>query len=195
MENTKDTNKSIGTFEVESGAIHVSDPCYDLFAWCSGTLKNVQNGTWEASIVRKSVDGWGIRNCELIAHPEGIVPGTEWEETIIDGGVDSGQLGFYDLNHYKKHEDIKSEPEHNYGDNGEWWYGANCDVTLEGIGAGVIPFGCVSSSGYGDGSYPIFIQKDTDGKIIAIKAVFIGDKEEECEDYDDEDYCDEENES
>lgn len=36
------------TFEVKSGALRVTDPCYSMDTWCAGTTENVLNGTWHA---------------------------------------------------------------------------------------------------------------------------------------------------
>lgn len=33
-------------FVIASGAMRVTDPCYDMDTWCAGTLENVKNGTW-----------------------------------------------------------------------------------------------------------------------------------------------------
>lgn len=37
-------------FTVTSGALRVTDPCYDMDAWCAGTLENVKNGVWLAEV-------------------------------------------------------------------------------------------------------------------------------------------------
>jgi len=54
--------------------------------------------------------------------------------------------------------------------------------TIEDLHAGVIPFGCVSSAGYGDGGYQAYCHRTRDGEINALKIVFIGDEEGEFED-------------
>ena len=38
------------SFEVKSGALRVTDPCYDMDTWCAGTLEDVKNGKWLAHI-------------------------------------------------------------------------------------------------------------------------------------------------
>lgn len=38
------------TFVVTSGALRVTDPCYDMDTWCSGQLDNVRNGIWHAHV-------------------------------------------------------------------------------------------------------------------------------------------------
>lgn len=37
-------------FDVKSGALRVTDPCYDMEVWCAGTAENVLNGRWLAQI-------------------------------------------------------------------------------------------------------------------------------------------------
>ena len=38
------------SFEVKSGALRVTDPCYDMETWCAGTLESVKNGKWFAQL-------------------------------------------------------------------------------------------------------------------------------------------------
>ncbi|QOC57974.1 hypothetical protein phiK7B1_119 [Pseudomonas phage phiK7B1] len=37
-------------FDVKSGALRVTDPCYSMDTWCAGTAKNVLNGRWLAHV-------------------------------------------------------------------------------------------------------------------------------------------------
>jgi hypothetical protein len=37
-------------FAVSSGALRVTDPCYNMETWCAGTLENVKNGIWQAQV-------------------------------------------------------------------------------------------------------------------------------------------------
>lgn len=52
MNVVKDTkfHPSIKTFVVGSGALRVTDPCYEPDTWCSGQLDNVLNGNWKAAV-------------------------------------------------------------------------------------------------------------------------------------------------
>ena len=181
----------IGDFEVESGSVMVSDPCYKPGTWCQAKLDDVYNGKWKAWAIQR--DG---RVAELIASCMIVDDPYDIGETLIDPerkkpfdiGVDSGQCGIFDAKHYQQDSDIVDDPEfdailgegttkHGVGDR---WYNACCDITLEG-GEGVIPFGVVCQSGYGDGSYDLYVEKHA-GKIISIKIVFIG-PDEEASDY------------
>lgn len=47
------------SFEVNSGALRVTDPCYDMDTWCAGTLEDVKNGKWLAHV------GYNIDEGEL----------------------------------------------------------------------------------------------------------------------------------
>jgi hypothetical protein len=47
-------------FEVKSGALRVTDPCYSMDTWCAGTTNNVLNGRWLAHVghYRESVESY-----------------------------------------------------------------------------------------------------------------------------------------
>lgn len=47
-------------FVIASGAMRVTDPCYDMATWCAGTLENVKNGTWLGTSYNQ-YDDWGWR--------------------------------------------------------------------------------------------------------------------------------------
>jgi len=160
----------LGEFEVTSGALRVTDPCYDEVVWCSGTVDNVKNGTWEAFIMTSDFSSWGNRVIKLLANHkdyEGISK-FEHEDVGFEVGVDSGQAGIFDLEEWRKmRHDFKDE-----------WYGDICGVTNP---AGVIPWGVATRSGFGDGGY--FAEKYLkDGKVVGIEVVFIVNEDaEKCE--------------
>lgn len=171
---------NLGTFEVESGRLMISDPCYHKGTWCQGELKNVRNGSWNATVVETNEGEWGVRCAELIAtHVNAPNIGRIWAKQDIDVGVDSGQAGIFDSEHYRLNDD---ENDYEYqGDKltpNDPWYCMCCDRTLNSPGAGVIPFGVVSSSGFGDGSYRCFVREEND-EIVAVKIIFITGEEDE----------------
>lgn len=99
--------------------------------------------------------------------------------TGIDAGVDSGQCGFFDAAKYLQHQGGE------YGDLSTF-YGQACAATAtEGgncSGGGIVMgFGAVSSSGYGDGSYEVYVY-EVDGLAVAARVVFISDEEADDED-------------
>jgi hypothetical protein len=105
----------------------------------------------------------------------------------FSAGVDSGQFGFFDKEFYRNDEKAKELKKHNFGDDydteeGDEWYRACADITLADEQWGVLPNGVVSSSGFGDGSYRVFGQKDSNGEYVAFQVVFIEAEEDEDED-------------
>jgi len=177
----------VGRFRVVSGRVIVSDPCYEIGTWCQGILEKVRKGQWACHILLAREGACDMCVAELIARR--TAPGnpaeSRWTEEQFEVGVDSGQAGLFDLAHYRddhaaqaverlSHESICPD---------EPWYSLCCDRTSGSeMGAGTIPYGVVSSSGFGDGSYRCFTQRDRDGYITAIRIVFITDLEGEASD-------------
>lgn len=182
----------LGEFEIKSGEVIVSDPCYAIGTWCQGLVRNVKNGTWVADVACLEESG---RNAFLVVHHKDyIMPmGTVWEQLDFDIGVDSGQAGFYDYAGYKKDDSVPNSIKNSLGfdlnEPGEKFYAYNCDLTLKTEhDAGVLPTGVVASSGYGDGSYTVSVVKDEDGKVVAMEIIFIdiiGGSDEDGDDYED----------
>jgi len=164
----------VGKFKVVSGEIIVSDPCYDKpeemnIKNLSGRLK-AKNGEWRAKVVTSDEGDWGQRVayliCNHIDHPikhdsQGLV-GVDFEVA-----VDSGQAGVFDSSNFKDDASVGGLKRYYKEDaicEDEPWYSICCDRTLndDGPGAGVIPHGAVSSTGYGDGGYECLVKKDGD---------------------------------
>lgn len=194
----------IKQFEVTSGKLVCSDPCYSIPTWCQGIVENVKNGVWGAEINLSDEGDWGTRVASLYivnedanAKMTGIETKIFEEEPLnFNAGVDSGQFGFFDFAHYRNDESAKDLKKYEFGDNydiqsGDAWYRACSDLTLGDEQWGVLPNGVVSSSGFGDGSYDVFGYKDAYGEYVAFAVVFIyddeGDEDDEYIMSDDED--------
>jgi hypothetical protein len=99
---------TLGTFDVETGRVIVSDPCYDKGTWCAAEVPNVRNGTYTASIIKSDEGDWGVRVKELHAyHDSSGFPGAidpVWERLDDSIGVDSGQAGIFDEKYYDNDE-------------------------------------------------------------------------------------------
>ena len=174
-------SKLKGTFEVTSGKIRVTDPCYDLTTPCVAEFK-AENGTWEYEIVTSNEGIWGERvNKIRVLHKDYKNSYTSNNIThnnnIIydDIGVDSGQCGFFDAETYKK--EYGKNPHGGEYNNKSTFYGKCCALTSNEndptqVG-GSLPFGVVSSSGYGDGGYDCLVSFNTDGKAVAAILTFI----------------------
>jgi hypothetical protein len=61
----------------------------------------------------------------------------------------------------------------NSNDPGALWYMRCCHLTLTKLAAGVLPYGVVASSGYGDGSYDCYVGRSSEGKIVRVEIEFI----------------------
>jgi hypothetical protein len=188
MENVKNE------FEVTSGEIVCSDPCYDLDTWCQGIVK-ARNGKWIAEVEISDEGSWGKRIAELKIYHSDIADKFLSEMGKIDllnfsAGVDSGQFGFFDRGTYRNDDSVSDLVKYDFGANyvkdesGDEWYRACCYITLEHEQFGVLPNGAVSSSGFGDGSYDVFGAKDENGEYIYLHVVFIGEEEEDEDDDD-----------
>ena len=188
-------------FEVVSGKMVLSDPCYELGTWCQGIVDNVKNGTWLADVDQKDMDDWGVRVASLfIVNKQALEKDPNISFEVVgqepmnfEGGVDSGQFGFFDKDFYRNDELAKDLDKENFGENydmqsGDTWYRACSKLTLGNDQWGVLPNGVVSSSGFGDGSYDVFGLKDDSGEYVAFAVVFIyeGDEEEDEEDFEEE---------
>ena len=182
-EGRQSTGLMADQFEIVSGKVRVTDPCYDEKTWCSAGVDNVKNGVWNAFVVMKNEREWGTRCAELqVWHSDyrkdDVVTHT-MEYIKADIGVDSGQAGVFDSKFFKDPKSVAGV-ERTY--NGarlcedEPWYSMCCDRTLGEKMWGTIPYGAVSRSGFGDGGYNAYLTKK-DGKVVAIKIVFIGDDE------------------
>lgn len=178
-------------FEVVSGKMVLSDPCYELGTWCQGVIDNVKNGTWVGGVEQSEEGVWGLRNSMLISmNVEALEKNPNLENELMsrkhlldfDGGVDSGQFGHFDFDNYRKDDNIIDEPKA-FDDNfekriGDKWYSACCYQTLKTEDDfGAVPFGVVSSSGYGDGSYLTYGVKDENNQWVGFMTIFIDNEE------------------
>lgn len=173
-------------FTITSGKVRVTDPCYDMDTWCAGDIENVRNGKWLAFIHNSDEKSWGIRVADLQVVEEnfynkGIQP--NWVKINIHVGVDSGQAGVFD---YGLFSNMEGECHKDDTERGKF-YDNVCELTGGRRQFGVIDFGAVSSTGFGDGGYDCYIAKDGD-EVVAIKIIYIGDEEDEYNE--DEDECD-----
>lgn len=167
----------LGTFEQESNRMFVSDPSYQYIEAehsekyrlmkLNVVIDNVCTGKWNSLISIKNIDH--NRNAELICMHESIDLAKLADNSLAwsmieDIGVDSGQAGIYDLKYYRDDRVVSAES----------WYELNCTITSKPIDyAGSIPFGAVSTSGYGNGFYPVYISKNPESKVVGVRIVFI----------------------
>lgn len=183
-EKMPDVTLELGTFTVTTPALRVTDPCYTPDTRCAGVLQ-VLPGNWTARVLVGPTD-WDTRVKQLqITHESlgvsEIIPLAAMVRTSLNAGVDSGQCGFFDEARYPRK---KSEFEYEKGT----FYAGCCELTLDekGSGGGVLAdgSGVLSRSGFGDGGYNVYAQKDSTGNIVALALAFIGDRYDEDEGFD-----------
>jgi hypothetical protein len=170
-------------FEVICGSIRITDPCYSISDddWGAGTLSNVLNGTWVALPLVPQKGEHAGRCISLKAvhqnHLHDPFLNFSEEEVPFDVFSDSGQIGFFDLEGFKPvaalEEGEGTTEEH------ETFYEEVCTLTSRKECYGILPFGVVSSTAYGDGDYRCTYGMNDDGKIVAIAIDFVGDEEDE----------------
>lgn len=174
-----------------SSNVIVSDPCYSRPTWCQTVLTDVLPGRYISQV---NEDPETDRCAELLVIHE------DYYQKHLDYfdhsscGVDSGQLGIFDAASYRNDAaaaDI-STPRINFtisGDaqDGDAWYEKMCKITLgEPLQYGAYDTGVVSSSGWGDGMYPLQVARNDGGQIVAMLVTFIDLEAQEAEEEEDE---------
>lgn len=148
--------KHIGRFTL-GNKVDITDPCYDKDVWCRMTVE-CQPGEYTGIANVIDEGDWGERVAQLFIFKDGI----ETDDFVKIGeiGVDAGLAGFFN-----NKQDFSDE---------EWY--ELCDKTREGE-AWQMYDGIFCQSGYGDGSYDVYANKD--GSAFMIEFIY----EEDDEDY------------
>lgn len=171
--------------------VYVTDPCYSVPTWCQTKLTNVLPGEWVVSMIYDEKQGTN-RNAELFLihkdHQAAKDLSYDWF------GVDSGQAGVFDAASYRSDSAAEAinPPWIDFvlpGKDleGDAWYEKICKFTLGESGWGAYDAGAVSSSGWGDGMYPVY-GAEVNGQVVALQLVFI---DQSAEDDDESDCCNE----
>lgn len=150
--------KLIGHIGVDSGQVLICDPCYIDSQWKNEDFQDIRK--------YKHNDG------TVLQYPKDF---SSYEDVIPKYGKTMNQLI-----ESKEVVDLPSdESEHPFS------YNACCKKTLaENFGQlnyemGHAGVGVVSSTGYGDGFYPVYAEVGTDGRVKSITIDFIDEDEED----------------
>ena len=166
--------------------VMVSDPCYSPDTWCQTKLNSVLPGKYNVEVDKSDLDGWGTRVSSITVIHEDYEDTDDWEQHS-ECGVDSGQCGIFCMTSYRNDEmsvGITTPPLDNpfvlpYNDKGgDMWYEKMCQFTLGKEQFGLYDTGVVSSSGIGDGLYPMDVMMDGD-KIVGIRLEYLGNSDED----------------
>ncbi|MEI6489621.1 MAG: hypothetical protein WCP52_11705 [Bacteroidota bacterium] len=175
----------------------VSDPCYTPDTWCQTKLTNVLPGKYNVEVEKSDQGDWGVRVSGITILHESITDdgvSLEWEDHS-ECGVDSGQCGIFCMTSYRNDELSESitTPDVNFNlgdyrkdDGGEKWYEKMCRFTLSEDQFGLYDTGVVSSSGIGDGLYPLEVMMDKE-KIVGMRITYLGNSDEDLLDEDEDD--------
>jgi hypothetical protein len=165
--------KQIGVVGVDSGQILLTDPCY-LDTWKTGNIDDAVahpvyrdkfGKLWQYSRTgHVNVPGFSVQRFPG-SYEDPIGPGKACPNQLIASGW------------WKLADDINERPK---GCTGAYSYAGACDATLgEGCG-GQLNFehghegaGVAVSSGYGDGTYPVYAHYNKDGRVRKVEIVFI----------------------
>jgi hypothetical protein len=168
--------------------VMVSDPCYSLDTWCQSKLSNVLPGLYNVEVEKSDEGDWGTRVSGITILHESITDdgiSLEWEDHS-GVGVDSGQCGIFCMTSYRNDEiaeGITTPPlekpfEIPFTDGGDKWYDKMCNFTLGEEQFGMYDTGVVSSSGIGDGMYPMEVMMDKE-KVVGIRITYLGESDED----------------
>lgn len=89
LENLPELETNAVDFEVTSGRLIISDPCYSRRTWCAGAVERVKNGVWHAS-VETTPEGRA-----LVAVCDKEEPVGKMMRRRFEVGVDSAQVGIF----------------------------------------------------------------------------------------------------
>lgn len=149
------------------GTIQITDPCYDEGTWCRMSL-DVKPGKWIFE-AEKSEEGriasismrYAKAKTPSVIETTGEIIG----EMIGEIEVDAGLAGFF-----TDKPDFSDEEWYEFCDKlgrAQCW-----EAYFDG------KFGFFSSSGWGDGSYPVVVSRDRNDDIISVSVLFMYEEDE-----------------
>lgn len=145
--------------------IDVTDPCYDKDVWCRINDLKIKEGDYRCAIwptYEYYTDTKGKRHRNTMVARIGIYLGDvpDASDLVEKGfiGVDAGLAGFFNNKPDYNDKEWQKICDEFYATKNEYLF------TDEGF---------FSSSGYGDGSYPLYVEYDSTGEIVSLEIAFI----------------------
>lgn len=173
------------------GEIIIADPCFEYDEEVVVEKLNVKSGLWHGYVYRQNQNtkqNPDMRNTMLVSLHDEVVnmPYKLWKNKGRVS-VESGQAGIFTKESYRNdklvEENIDREElkyKMDVAPEGGKWYEYASNGTLDtDIDADCVLDGFISSSGYGDGSYDIFVLENKDKEIVGIKIEFMYKREDE----------------
>ena len=152
--------EAVGTIDLSKGFVDITDPCYNRSVWCRMNQVKVKPGEYNSYIKRDT-------NSERVAMAGirlGLDDGNYTVSKLGSIGVDAGLAGFWPN---KPDYDTDEEWQHVCE---EYLFTPNDDKDYYEFDNGFC-----SSSGWGDGMYPVYACKDSNGEIVALEIHFMED--------------------
>ena len=140
--------KRLGTMTL-GNKVDITDPCYNKDVWCRMTV-DCEPGEYNGYVFVSDEDGWGMRVSEICISKSEHLWDINDMEHIGDIGVDAGMAGFFN-----------NKPDFN---DDEW--DELCSIADFKSNAWNAFNGIFSSSGYGDGMYPVYASLNRDAFVI-----------------------------
>lgn len=152
----------LGSLNIAEDKIVVADPSFDYGDSGMVLLKKVLSGKYFSNVTTAD----NLITSLKICHSDYKNSDLNFERYRFIA-VDSGQAGFFDKDYFVKNQGGT------FGDLNSF-YGLACSITMSPKQAGVIrKKGVVASSGFGDGSYLLFVAKNSANKIVSAYIEFI----------------------
>jgi hypothetical protein len=147
----------------------VGDPCYDMDATFIDVV-NVKRGMYDCYIEKKDCGRWGNRVSRLAILKDSYGVDRLNHSAVLSWnvGVDSGRMGIYPYGFFEYINEDNERKDNWYDHNvcGDWkdYLLKNNEFIL-------------STSGYGDGNYDVYVYYDDSEMIIGVEVVFIEDND------------------
>ena len=146
------------------GSVDITDPCYDRDVTCRLNDVKIKPGEYQCLASHDYSEAhdylgnpYKVDHIRLIGiYHNGVIPRRR-DMRVFDGiGVDAGLAGFF----------------HNKPDYNDEAWSKFCDNLCASSSAYLDDAGFYSSSGFGDGYYPVYAHRDEAGEIDALEIRF-----------------------
>lgn len=177
-------DKLVGNISFNDGLADITDPCYESDVWCDAFGKKIKAGEYAAYITvidyphmvqaedaldamqLKAKIGEKVKLSDKrimsvkIVHKDFVNANKRWLMQSSNIGVDAGLCGFYNHKPDFKADDLWGR----FCDSLKHFEDTYCVCDIK-------PYGITVSSGFGDGCYGLFAQKEKD-EIVALELRF-----------------------
>lgn len=152
--------------------VTISDPCYiSELVLSSISIKNVYEGLFQCYVKTAVYGAWGKRVHQMVAINKDYINQVRADHYELLGfvSVDSGTMCISDTDYYDAHHSEELDE--------DWYNKSVCDMFKDDdddVSTNLVGGRCfISESGIGDGGYECYGAYNEDGKLVALKIVFL----------------------